>query len=91
VSIRVLVADDSEIMRATIGRVLEEDSRTEVVGEVGTFAETVRPYKINLYRRLLPVNMQRCSYQAHSGLAILRRETNEKCTPHSPTIPCEPK
>jgi len=149
VSIRVLVADDSEIMRATIGRVLEEHSRTEVVGEVGTFAETVRLIgdckpkilllyshlaekddfppgfvksqlarlehtlaalfwndaqafaesyggenlldKINLYGRLIPVNMQRCSYQAHSGLAILRRETNEKSTPHSPTIACEPK
>lgn len=40
-SIRVLLADDSEVMRAAIVRLLKEEPSIELVGEVASFAETL--------------------------------------------------
>jgi DNA-binding NarL/FixJ family response regulator len=42
VSINVLVADDSDIMRAAIRRLLVEDGRIQIVGEASTFAQTMQ-------------------------------------------------
>jgi DNA-binding NarL/FixJ family response regulator len=42
VAIKLLVADDSDIMRTAIRRVLEEDARIEIVGEASTFAQTMQ-------------------------------------------------
>jgi DNA-binding NarL/FixJ family response regulator len=39
--IRVLIADDSDIMRATIASTLKADFAFEVVGEAASFAETL--------------------------------------------------
>ena len=40
-AIRVLIADDSDVMRAAIARTLKADPAFEVVGEAATFAETL--------------------------------------------------
>jgi len=40
-SIRVLIADDSDVMRAAIVRTLEADPALEIVGEAASFAETL--------------------------------------------------
>jgi chemotaxis response regulator CheB len=40
--IKVLLADDSHVMRSAIRRILEEERRIEVVGEAETFAKTVQ-------------------------------------------------
>jgi DNA-binding NarL/FixJ family response regulator len=42
VSIKVLVADDSDVMRTAIRRVLKEDNRIEIVGEASAFAQTMQ-------------------------------------------------
>jgi len=42
VSIKVLVADDSDILRAAIHRLLVEDGRIKIVGEASTFAQTMQ-------------------------------------------------
>jgi chemotaxis response regulator CheB len=42
VPIKVLLADDSHVMRSAIRRILEEERRIEVVGEAETFAKTVQ-------------------------------------------------
>jgi chemotaxis response regulator CheB len=42
VPIKVLLADDSHVMRLAIRRILEEERRIEVVGEAETFAKTVQ-------------------------------------------------
>jgi two-component system response regulator NreC len=39
---KVLIADDSEIMRTAIRKLLQEESNIRVVGEAATFAETVQ-------------------------------------------------
>ena len=39
---KVLIADDSEIMRAAIRRTLEEERKIVVVGEVSSFADTMQ-------------------------------------------------
>jgi chemotaxis response regulator CheB len=39
---KVLIADDSELMRTAIRRTLEEARNIDVVGEAATFAETVQ-------------------------------------------------
>ena len=39
--IRVLIADDSDVMRATIASTLKADPAFEVVGEAASFAETL--------------------------------------------------
>jgi chemotaxis response regulator CheB len=39
---KVLIADDSEIMRTAIRRLLQEQSNIHVVGEASTSAQTVR-------------------------------------------------
>jgi chemotaxis response regulator CheB len=39
---KVLIADDSVVMRAAIRRTLEEEAQIEVVGEASSFAEAVR-------------------------------------------------
>jgi DNA-binding NarL/FixJ family response regulator len=41
-SIKVLLADDSDIMRAAIVRVLNEESSVELVGEATSFAEAMK-------------------------------------------------
>ena len=40
--IKVLLADDSDIMREAIRRLLEEESRIEIVGEASTFAAAMQ-------------------------------------------------
>ncbi len=40
--IKVLLADDSDVMRSAIRNALNEESRIEVVGEASTFAETMQ-------------------------------------------------
>jgi chemotaxis response regulator CheB len=40
-AIRVLIADDSDVMRAAIARTLQTDPALEVVGEAASFAETL--------------------------------------------------
>src|ERR1700731_91835 len=40
--IKVLLADDSDVMRLAIRRILEEERRIEVIGEAETFAKTVQ-------------------------------------------------
>ena len=40
--IRVLIADDSNAMRAAIARTLKQDRELEVVGEATSFADTLR-------------------------------------------------
>jgi two-component system response regulator DevR len=40
-AIRVLIADDSDVMRAAIARTLKADPALEVVGETTSFAETL--------------------------------------------------
>jgi chemotaxis response regulator CheB len=40
--VKVLLADDSDVMRAAIRRTLKEERRIEVVGEAETFAKTVQ-------------------------------------------------
>jgi Chemotaxis response regulator containing a CheY-like receiver domain and a methylesterase domain len=42
VAIKVLIADDSDVMRTAIRRVLTEDRRIEIVGEASTFAQTMQ-------------------------------------------------
>jgi chemotaxis response regulator CheB len=42
VPIKVLIADDSEVMRTAIQRVLVEDRRIEIVGEASTFGQTMK-------------------------------------------------
>jgi two-component system invasion response regulator UvrY len=37
---KVLIADDSDIMRTAIRKTLEEASNIKIVGEASTFAET---------------------------------------------------
>jgi DNA-binding NarL/FixJ family response regulator len=39
--IKVLLADDNEVVRRTIRRLLEEEAEIELVGEASTFAETI--------------------------------------------------
>jgi len=39
---KVLIADDSEIMRTAIRKLLQEQSNIHVVGEASTFAETMQ-------------------------------------------------
>jgi chemotaxis response regulator CheB len=41
-AIRVLIADDSDVMRAAIARTLKEDPDLEVVGEATSFADTLK-------------------------------------------------
>jgi DNA-binding NarL/FixJ family response regulator len=40
--IKVLLADDSDVLRSAIRRILEDERRIEVIGEAGTFAKTVQ-------------------------------------------------
>jgi DNA-binding NarL/FixJ family response regulator len=40
--IKVLLADDSDAVRSAIRRILEEDSRINIVGEAATFERTVQ-------------------------------------------------
>lgn len=40
--VKVLLADDSDLMRSAIRKILEEDVRIEVIGEASTFARTVQ-------------------------------------------------
>ena len=40
--IKVLLADDSQVMRSAIRKILEEERRIQVVGEADTFAKTVQ-------------------------------------------------
>ncbi len=47
--IKVLIADDSIVMRAALRRTLEEESQIEVVGEASSFSETLQ-----LLRELSP-------------------------------------
>ena len=42
-AIRVLIADDSVVMRDAISRTLKADPALEVVGEAASFAETLEP------------------------------------------------
>jgi chemotaxis response regulator CheB len=42
VSIRVLLADDSEVVRRAISRLLEQDSEIELVGEAVDFTQTIQ-------------------------------------------------
>jgi DNA-binding NarL/FixJ family response regulator len=42
VAIKVLVADNSDIMRTAIRRMLTEDERIQIVGEASTFAQTMQ-------------------------------------------------
>jgi two-component system response regulator NreC len=39
---KVLIADDSDVMRTAIRKMLQEESNINVVGEAATFAETVQ-------------------------------------------------
>ena len=39
---KVLIADDSELIRAAIRKRLEEESHIDIVGEASTFAETIQ-------------------------------------------------
>jgi chemotaxis response regulator CheB len=39
---KVLIADDSDVMRTAIRKLLQEESSINVVGEAATFAETVQ-------------------------------------------------
>src|ERR1700692_1460897 len=39
---KVLIADDSEIMRTAIRKLLQEEGNIQVVGEASTFAETMQ-------------------------------------------------
>jgi chemotaxis response regulator CheB len=41
-AIKVLLADDSELMRSVMRRTLEEEPRIQVVGEASNFAKTCR-------------------------------------------------
>ena len=41
-SIKVLLADDSDVMRSAIRRILEDEPRIVVVGEAATFAKTIQ-------------------------------------------------
>ena len=41
-SIKVLIADDTEMMREAMRRVIEEEPRIEIVGEASTFAQTTQ-------------------------------------------------
>jgi DNA-binding NarL/FixJ family response regulator len=41
-AVKVLMADDSDVMRSAIRRTLEEDPRIEIVAEASTFAETIQ-------------------------------------------------
>ena len=41
-SIKVLLADDSEVMRRAIAKLLNEEPSTSLVGEARGFAETIR-------------------------------------------------
>ena len=41
-SIRVLLADDSEVVRRAISRLLEQDPEIELVGEAADFAQTIQ-------------------------------------------------
>ena len=40
--IKVVLADDSDVMRSAIRRILEEERRIKVVGEAETFAKTIQ-------------------------------------------------
>ncbi len=40
--IKVLLADDSDVMRTAMRKALEEEPRIEVVGEASTFAQTMQ-------------------------------------------------
>jgi two-component system response regulator DevR len=42
VSIKVLLADDSDVMRHVIAKLLNEEPSTELVGEAKGFAETIQ-------------------------------------------------
>jgi DNA-binding NarL/FixJ family response regulator len=42
VSIKVLLADDSQAIRSAIRKTLEEEPRIEIVAEASTFAETIQ-------------------------------------------------
>ena len=39
---KVLIADDSEVMRTAIRKTLEEETNIHIVGEASTFAETIQ-------------------------------------------------
>ena len=54
--IRVLIADDSDVMRAGIARTLKADPDLEVVGEAASFAETLERRNSNLKEPGLGVN-----------------------------------
>ena len=41
-SIKIVIADDSDIMLTAIRRVLVQDNRMEIVGEASTFAQTMQ-------------------------------------------------
>jgi len=41
-SIKVLVADDTDIMRVAIRKVIREDPRIRIVGEASTFGQTMQ-------------------------------------------------
>jgi DNA-binding NarL/FixJ family response regulator len=40
--IKVLLADDSDVMRTAIRKILEEESHIKIVGEAATFAKTIQ-------------------------------------------------
>ncbi len=57
--IRVLLADDSEIMRGTIRRFLNEEPRIEIVGEASNFGETIqKTEELKPHLVLLDVHMR---------------------------------
>ena len=39
---KVLIADDSEVMRTAIRKMLQEESNIDVVGEASSFADTMQ-------------------------------------------------
>jgi DNA-binding NarL/FixJ family response regulator len=41
-AIKVLLADDSDVMRSAMRKTLEEEPRIEIVGEASTFAATMQ-------------------------------------------------
>jgi two-component system response regulator DevR len=41
-AIRVILADDSNVIRRAVRRILDEESGVEVIGEAATISETVR-------------------------------------------------
>ena len=78
-SITVLVADDSELMRRAIRSALEEESRLKLVGEASTLAEALRSIE-SLKPHVLVFDLNLVRHSDMTPAMVKSRLANAACT-----------